>query len=181
MSPYSFSPDGRRLAYHAATAGQLDLWTLPLDNSDPEHPRAGKPEPFLQTPAVEIGPIFSPDGRWIAYVANESGAPDVFVRPFAAGSPPAGKWKISHGDGTFPVWSRAGRQLLYRSQDGLFMVVDYTVAGDVFQPGKPRPWANSQPDYRDGGNPVFDITPDGKRLVIPGILIGQCDPRVTFT
>jgi hypothetical protein len=48
------------------------------------------------------------------------------------------------------------------------MVVDYTVAGDVFQPGKPRPWANSQPDYRGGGNPVFDITPDGKRLVIPG-------------
>ena len=49
------------------------------------------------------------------------------------------------------------------------MVVDYTIAGDVFQAGRPRPWAHSQPAYVvAGSNPVFDIFPDGKHLAIPG-------------
>jgi len=172
VSPYSFSPDGRRLAYYSSADNQPDLWTLPLDTSDPEHPKAGKPEPFLQTPAVEIAPVFSPDGRWIAYSSNESGLTDVFVRPFAAGSAPTGKWKISNATGRYPVWSRAAKQLLYRSLDGAFMVVDYTIAGDVFQAGRPRPWAHSQPAYGGGAgsNPVFDSFPDGKHLAIPGEL-----------
>ena len=73
-SPSGFSPDGRRLAYSDGKPdGDIDLWSLPLDTSDPEHPKAGKPTPFLQTPAVEAGLVFSPDSRYIAYFSNESG------------------------------------------------------------------------------------------------------------
>ena len=77
IEPYSISSDGRRLAYAETSpdTGQ-DLWTLTLDLNDPEHPKPGKPEPFLRTPADERDPALSPDGRWIAYVSTESGIPN---------------------------------------------------------------------------------------------------------
>jgi hypothetical protein len=60
-SPWSFSPDGRRLAYQERTPETgFDIWTVPLDLTDPEHPKAGKPELFLGTPADEIASRFSP-------------------------------------------------------------------------------------------------------------------------
>jgi Tol biopolymer transport system component len=58
QTPYSFSPDGKRLAFQE----QGDIWTLPIDWSDPEHPKAGQPEVFLRTPSDEDAPAFSPDG-----------------------------------------------------------------------------------------------------------------------
>ena len=80
---WSFSSDGRRLACHEINPETgYDLWTVPLDTSDPDHPKAGKPEPFLQTPANELVPRFSPDGRWIAYRSDESGTEEIYVRPF---------------------------------------------------------------------------------------------------
>src|ERR1700692_3763589 len=67
VQPYSFSPDGKRLAFaEVAPDTGADVWTLPLDLSDPEHPKPGKPELFLRTPSNEYDPAFSPDGRWIA-------------------------------------------------------------------------------------------------------------------
>ena len=90
----------------------FDLWTLPLDVSDPEHPKPGKPELFLGTPFNEQEPAFSPDGRWIAYTSNESGRNEVYVRPFPGGAPSgSGKWQISTGGGAHPIWSRNGREL----------------------------------------------------------------------
>ena len=85
--PGSFSPDGERLAYSETNPETgFDLWTLPLDLTDPDHPKPGKPEPFLRTPADERVPRFSPDGRWIAFRSNESGNNEIYVRPFPAGT-----------------------------------------------------------------------------------------------
>src|SRR6266853_5982196 len=68
MNPYSFSPDGKLLLYEELNSQTgFDLWILPLDLSDPERPKPGKPEPFLRTPSIERFPAFSPDGRWVAY------------------------------------------------------------------------------------------------------------------
>ena len=94
LMPNSFSPDGKRLAYtHAGVDMQAELWTLPLDVSDPEHPKPGKPELFFRTPFNEMEPAFSSDGRWIAYVSTESGRYEVYVRPFPSGTPSgSGKW-----------------------------------------------------------------------------------------
>lgn len=67
LRPYSFSPDGKRLAFTEQTAETSgDLWTLPLDTSDADHPKPGKPESFLRTGSMESAPAFSVDGRWIA-------------------------------------------------------------------------------------------------------------------
>jgi serine/threonine-protein kinase len=163
LIPYSISPDGRRVAYTV----NGEIWTLPLDTSDPDHPHPGKSELFLGPPASESSPAFSPDGRWIAYESNESGArTELFVRPFRAGGNPAGKWMASAGEGVLShVWSRDGRELLYATSAGRIMSVAYTAKGDVFVPDKPRPW----PGPRMA--PVamassFDVTPDGKRLVL---------------
>ncbi|HYM13626.1 MAG TPA: protein kinase, partial [Bryobacterales bacterium] len=112
--PWSFSPDGRRLAYF--TAGPetgLDLWMLPVDASDPEHPKPGKPELFLRTPADENVPRFSPDGHWIAYRSNESGINEIYVRPFPGGA--GGKWQVSTGGGLYGIWSNNGRELFYET------------------------------------------------------------------
>ena len=93
-TPWSISPDGRHVAYfETARDSGLDLWTLPLDTTDPDHPKPGKPELFLRTPADENVPRFSPDGRWIAHRSNESGTSEIYVRPFPARS--GGKWQIS--------------------------------------------------------------------------------------
>jgi len=78
--PWSFAPDGKRLAfYEQDSKTSFDLWTVPLE-SDSAGLRAGKPEVFLQTPAVELSPSFSPDARWMAYSSDESGTSVVYVR-----------------------------------------------------------------------------------------------------
>jgi len=76
----ALTPDGKHLAYAENTPeSSFDLFTLPLDLSDPDNPKAGKPEPFLRTPAIEVQPAFSPDGRWLAYVSDESGRYEVHL------------------------------------------------------------------------------------------------------
>src|ERR1700730_2808550 len=102
MYPWSFSPDGKRLAFEKTNLGGVagrsgalgfyDLWTVPVENNGNQL-RAGKPEVFLQTPASDTFPAFSRDGRWIAYKSFESGTAEIYVRAF----PDKGrKWQISN-------------------------------------------------------------------------------------
>jgi Tol biopolymer transport system component len=162
MIPWSFSPDGRRLAYREKNPDSgSDLWTLPLDITDPDHPKPGSPEPFLRSPGDKIHPRFSPDGRWIAYLSDESGSGEIYVRPYPARS--ESEWQISAGGGESPVWSNNGHELFYES-DRRIMAVDYTVEGDKFMPGKPRIWSEKQFFYAGSSN--LDLAPDGKRFAV---------------
>ena len=80
--PSSMSPDGRFLACGRGSIGQTQIWILPIDAADPDHPKAGTPEAFLRTPTDASEPAFSPDGHWLAYTSSESGTIEVYVRPF---------------------------------------------------------------------------------------------------
>jgi Tol biopolymer transport system component/predicted Ser/Thr protein kinase len=164
----SFSPDGRRLAYYEQapqTGG--DAWTLPLDLTDPEHPKPGKPELFLRTPFNEGAAVFSPDGRWLSYTSNESGRFEVYVRPFqSAQGGPGGKWQISTAGGVYSFWSRDGRELYYEGADNRIMVVSYTAKSDSFAAGKPRVWSDTQIRFTAVGSPPLDMAPNGKRFAI---------------
>jgi Tol biopolymer transport system component len=159
--PYSFSTDGKRLAfYELSPQTQDDIWTVPLE-SDGTGLRAGKPEPFLQTTFDERHGAFSPDGRWMAYDSNESGVYQVYVRAFPD---KGGKWQISNSGGVYPVWSRNGRELLFRTEVNQIIVASYTVKGDSFVADKPRVWSEKR-IVSVGLLANYDLAPDGKRIV----------------
>jgi serine/threonine-protein kinase len=158
--PGSFTPDGKRLAYHDFGAGKAQIWTVPLENRNGLL-KAGEPEQFLKTSFTEQDPTFSPDGRWLAYRSTESGKTEVYVRAFP---PPAsgqgGKWQISNNGGGRPFWSRKGHELVYSSGSG-FVTVRYTGSGDTFVADKPRVWIEKLGKLLDG-----DMAPDGKRMLV---------------
>ena len=156
--PFSFSPDGKRLAFTEVNPQtSYDLGILPLDEVESDHPKAGKTETFLLTPFAESGPMISPDVRWVAYHTNESESGEVYVRRFPG---PGGKRQISTGGGDWPVWSKKGSELFYKSREGM-MVASYTTNGEAFVASKPRLWAET----KNGGR-LFDLAPDGKRFAI---------------
>jgi len=159
MFPTSFSKDGKRLAFYQIE-GNPQIWSLPIGDEGGSL-KAGKPTRFLTTQFVDLDPMFSPDGRWIAYASNESGRLEVYVRAFSgSASGNEGKWQISNSGGSSPAWSPNGRELLYVA-GGQIMSVDYKVNGDSFVADKPRVWA------ADASTPTgFDIAPDGKRLAL---------------
>jgi len=164
QSVSSFSPDATRML----CLQNNHVWTVPVDLSDPEHPRAGMPEPFLKTtntnPQIESSPAFSPNGHWIAYATTTTGsaARDIIVRPFPP-SAAGGQWQVSTSQGNYPFWSRNGRELYYvNNSDQRVMAVAYTVKGGVFVPEKPRVFSETQPFAREY-SPM--MAPDGKRMV----------------
>jgi DNA-binding winged helix-turn-helix (wHTH) protein/Tol biopolymer transport system component len=123
LIPTSVSADGRFLLYAAATMGKtrLDIWVLSL--TDPE-----KRFPLIQREFDQWQAQFSPDGRWVAYVSNESGRSEVLVRGFAA--PLDGQTSepetviVSSAGGTAPRWRADGKELYFISADGTVMVAD---------------------------------------------------------
>jgi Tol biopolymer transport system component len=159
--PWSFTPDGKRLAFIESSTGTYELRTVPLE-PDGTGLRAGKAEVFLQTPADERAPSFSPDGRWLAYSSDESGTFQVYVRAFPD---KGGKWQISNSSGTYPMWSRNGRELFFETLDNHIMVAAYTVKGDSFVADKPRVWSEKQIGGAVNTLKNVDLAPDGKRIV----------------
>jgi serine/threonine-protein kinase len=160
--PWSFTPDGKRLAFHGPNSGsgRFGIGTVALE-SDGTGLRAGKPEPFLQAPVNERHPSFSPDGRWLAYTSLESGTSQVYVRAFPDNG---SKWVISTSGGLYPEWSRSQHELFFRTVDSQVMVVTYTANGDAFQPDKPRLWSEKRLANVGVVGGVFDVAPDGKRI-----------------
>jgi serine/threonine-protein kinase len=159
---WSFSPDGKRLAFMEQSSGTAyDLWTVPLE-SDNVGLRARKPEVFLQTPANEAFPSFSPDGRWMAHMSDESGTNQVYVRAFPD---KGGKWQISNNGGIWPMWSRNGRELFFETLDNYIMAATYAVKGDSFVADKPRLWSEKQLGMARLGKRNVHLAPDGKRVV----------------
>jgi Tol biopolymer transport system component/predicted Ser/Thr protein kinase len=160
---YSFTPDGKRLAFRERSAGTgYDLWTMPVE-SDGAGMRGGKPEMFLGTRFSEQHPAFSPDGRWLAYTSNEAGTDQIFVRAFPDSG---GQWQISDSGGSYPEWSRNGRELFFRTADNQIAVVAYTVKGDSFVSFKPRLWSEKPLAQTLNNGSNYNLAPDGKRIVV---------------
>jgi serine/threonine-protein kinase len=176
--PSSFHPSGKYLAFSQTTNDFGDLMILPLEGDEKSGWKPGKPSVFLSTPANERKPMFSRDGRWIAYESSENGrGADVFVRPFPMGG---GKVQISPNGGFDPTWSQSRNELLYRF-DQHIMVVPYTVEGDSFKADKPRIWSEQVIEGRSYQS-SYDLHPDGERLAA-GLPTGQGEEKldkVTF-
>ena len=133
----------------------FDIWVLGLQGDR-------KPRPFLQTPANESGPIFSPDGRWVAYLSDESGRQEIYVRPFPG---PGGKMQISTEGGTEPMWARNGRELFYRNGDK--MMVTAVETQPVFAASKAKLLFEAH--YETSYNVFerdYDVSPDGQKFLM---------------
>jgi Tol biopolymer transport system component len=156
-----WSPDGRLLLYSEYVAssqlvGSLDIGVL----SDRDERRV----PFVRTEFDEEQGRFSPNGRWVAFVSNQSGLKDVYVRRFVGidgDSAGAGASVIvSRGGGSSPRWRGDGRELFYLSPAGKMMAVDVTADQD-FQAGTPT--ALFEPP---AGAIVGDVSADGSRFLL---------------
>ena len=152
--PLSWSPDGQTLIFKEFNPKTgLDLWLLPLTGDR-------VPRPYLVTPFNEGLATVSPDGHWLAYVSDESGRREMYVRSFPAGG---GKWQISTQGGAAPLWARNGRELFFRSGEAVLAVDVTTKPG--FSLGKARLLFEGrylrEPDGID-----YDVTADGQRFLM---------------
>jgi eukaryotic-like serine/threonine-protein kinase len=154
--PVAVSPDGRSLVITRQTEENSgDVYVLSLQG-DPQ-PRA-----VVSTPAYEGGGQFSPDGRWMAYASNESGRFEVYARPFPG---PDRKIPVSTHGGTHPLWSRTGKELFYRSGNGIYAVAVSTTPDLLLS--QPRLLFDQR--YAFGSAITYanyDVSPDGQRFVM---------------
>jgi Tol biopolymer transport system component len=152
--PGSWSGDGTKLAYvesHPET--QLDVWIW--------NEKTGRGEPFLTTDFNESGAVFSPDGRFIAYVSDETGDDQVHVRAYPG---PAGKWPISVDGGREPSWGRDGSELYYRNKGWMVAVPIQT--GSEFSAGAPQPLFEAPYDEAGAFYANYSVTKDGEFVMV---------------
>ncbi len=143
-----WSADGKWLAFEESHPNsKWDIWLLPLEGDR-------KARLFLQTPFNELRARFSPDGRWVAYMSDESNRNEVYVRPLAEGG---GRWQVSTEGGASPAWSADGKELFFRN--GNQMMVAEVRAGTAFGWGTPRKLFEEQ--FLD-----YDVAPDGRRFLM---------------
>jgi Tol biopolymer transport system component len=114
------------------------------------------------SPATELNPTISPDGRWIAYSATEA-LQEIFVRPFPDAQ--TTRWQVSTGGGSVPRWGRDGKELFYVRPNGDLVAVP-VLPGAVFAAGIPTVLFSS--DLYRASDPLYmyDVHPDGKRFLM---------------
>jgi serine/threonine-protein kinase len=148
------SPDGRMLLYRVDdTRRARDVYTVSLDGDR-------TPRPFLVTEFDEFAPRFSPDGRWVAYVSNESGRDEVYVRRFPG---PGGRTLVSDGGGEEPLWSPDGRRVLYRGL-GVIVATSVSLGDEPVVTGRDTVARGELLSSRF--HPMYDLAPDGKRVLV---------------
>jgi eukaryotic-like serine/threonine-protein kinase len=156
--PTDWSHDGRFIVYDTDDPKtRADIWVLPLSGDK-------KPQPILRTPFSEQHGRLSPDSKWIAYISDESGRPEVYVQSFP---PSGGKWQLSTNGGFTPRWRGDGRELYYLTLDRKIMAVDVRPTQLAFEVQQARPLFVAPVDVVSAaaGN-RFDVTADGQRFLI---------------
>jgi eukaryotic-like serine/threonine-protein kinase len=123
--------------------------------------------PIAATPATELQPALSPNGRWIAYVSNEAGVNEVFVRPFPNAD--AGHWQVSNGGGGSPVWSPDGKELFFLNGSDRLISAEIG-PGPAFSVTRLVPLFDATAFAYVGYHWAFDVTRDGKF-----VYMGQAD------
>jgi serine/threonine-protein kinase len=152
-TPYSFTPDGRRLLFtEFRSYRDQGIGIVPMDGSAPARL-------ILDDAFAELRPQVSPDGRWLAYQSNESGRLEVFVRPFP--NVGARRWQISRDGGTSPMWNPAGHELFYEA-GGVLHRVAIAANGSFGLAERVMPL----PGSADALGPVYSVSPDARRFLV---------------
>jgi hypothetical protein len=151
------SPDGLWAVYRAGGSELVgrDIKGVRLGS--------GTSQSLVATSADEYAPTLSPDGRWLAYVSNESGVAQVYVRPFPKTE--AAVWQVSTGGGRGPVWSRSGQELFYQTGRNELMAVE-TRGGATFTWSSPRLLFDMSNYTLNPWHPIYDVAGDGQRFLM---------------
>ncbi len=162
--PYSWSDNGKALIATQRNVRTVNLsFDIGVLSMEGDH----EWKPLLTEKDYESQPSISPDGRWMAYMCNESGQDQVYVRPFPAID--KGKWQVSTSGGDSPLWSPDSRELFYRNGDAVMEVpVNMEPA---FSAGTPRvlfqgKYVSFTPVLASVDSSPWDISPDGKRFLM---------------
>jgi serine/threonine-protein kinase len=175
--PQSFTPDGKTLILEVR-AGGVKLSTASLEGKQIVTPL------FQETSGYQRNALLSPDGRWLAYESDESGTPEVYVRPFPDVN--AGRWQVSAGGGRWPLWNpRAnGQELFYVSPKGLVSLTAATTP--TFTPGRGSTLFETEA-YNGAtlvnSNRRFAVSPDGQRFLFLKTAVTpseQASPQLLF-
>ncbi|MGQ0538156.1 MAG: TolB family protein, partial [Gemmatimonadaceae bacterium] len=143
------SPNGRTIVFNAISNGTFNLETVSLDSTHEARELSGS------ATATEVNGRFSPDGRWVAYQSDESGRPEIYLRPSLA---TGGRVQISVNGGRRPVWAADGKQVFYWEGSRLLAA---TLSFD------PDPRTTSRtPLFQGRYEDEYDVTPDGKRFLM---------------
>jgi len=149
-----FTPDSRSLVYRTdSPETNRDIWMVPLTGTR-------TPVALLTGLNDDKEPRVSPNSQWLAYVSNESGREEVYVRPL---SPEGGRVAVSSGGGGEPLWAPDGRRLYYRSDD---KVMEATIITTPSLSVTGRRVLFSGPYASDIYHANYDVAPDGRRFVM---------------
>ena len=157
-----WSPDGKYLIYRLVDPSSntdWDQWYVPLTGD-------GKPTPFLQTQFREIESQFSPDSRYVAYMSNESGRFEIYVKPFLSGE---GKWQVSVNGGRNPKWSMQSGELFFVEENTLMAVKVRT--SPTFEASTPQKLFDGEKigmrfDTISPTSNMYDVSADGQHFVV---------------
>lgn len=159
--PTDWSTDGRFVVFRAqAPETRVDLWYLERSLNAS---RVWEPHLFLGTPLVEVYARLSPDGRYAAYISEESGRREVYVQPFPAGGP---KTTVSREGGGAPVWSRNGKELFYVTDDNVLTVVSVSTRGEFSISAPTRLFRYPDLAGPTTGMANYDISLNGRRFLV---------------
>jgi serine/threonine-protein kinase len=149
------TPDTNRLIVRAISPPSRDImqWQRGRDTL----------MPLMATPTVhEIAPVLSPDAKWLAYSSDESGAFQLYVRPYPDVN--SGRWQVSQAGGRQPVWSRNGRELFYVNAAGM-LISAAVLPGSTFTLGAQVPLFDTKGFASNVFSVLYDVAPDGQRFV----------------
>jgi len=169
--PSDVSPDGSVLLYNRATGPTMALWYVPLGAN-----RA--PQPFVDTAFHERDGQFSPDGKWVAYQANDAGHFEVYLRPFPG---PGDRTQVSPSGGQHVRWARNGSELFYIAADQRLTSVRVAFGANG-KPvlGTPVPLFRTESDSGLLVRQQYVVSPDGQRFLFNAATDAIDPPSITL-
>jgi len=156
LLPNSWSADGKQLLFTDQSPSRTYLATVPSGG--------GEKVALLNSKANETDGQISPDGKWVAYASDESGAWEIYVSSFPGA---AGKWQASRGGGSEPRWRGDGKEIFYIAPSGMLTAVP--VNGETtFATGQPSPLFQIHGHAPISSTDIFshDVAKDGKRFLV---------------
>ena len=185
MTPTDWSPDGRFILYNNSALPSL-VHDFPADVFAIDMARNRKVIPLLNTPFYESNAVFSPDGKWLAFLSDESGEAELYMQTLDHGNDSlrvAGeRFLISRQGAQCLRWRKNGKELYYLGSDGRVYAVPLVFGAGRVRAGQPEPLFTIDAEaLATMHSPAsFDVSPDGSRFVIPSMTPGESSALVVM-